>query len=430
MNERIFACTIFILSIVNINHAQEAPDTYFESSYGKLEYGFYIPESYDSTRTYPLIMYLHGMGNNYFVYLDWYNSDVQTENPCFVFTPRTPVSWADWSGWWDQLTEPMIAALHVMDSLISVYPVDTSRIYVYGISMGGEGTFDLLHKRPNKFAAAMSVCGGGQPFWAENISKTPFWMFHGSEDKINPPKLTEQVYDELVKIGANKMRYKKYPGYGHEIWDVAASEPSWHDWMFAHSKDDTLLLKPSTPIELAGSITENDKIRLSWNDIRNPNKRENKIWYYKIYNKDSLIGSVEYDKTIYEFPAISEIDTFKVSAVNYHFKESDKSNFVYYDNGSIGTGVHDFLKVERLNYILHQNYPNPFNPKTKISFSISKKSFVTLSIYDMLGKVIAVVMNEEKYPGHYSIELDFSNLSKCAYSLQPLLIKINNGKTN
>ena len=122
------------------------------------------------------------MGNNYFVYLDWYNSDVQTENPCFVFTPRTPVSWADWSGWWDQLTEPMIAALHVMDSLISVYPVDTSRIYVYGISMGGEGTFDLLHKRPNKFAAAMSVCGGGQPFWAENISKTPFWMFHGDAD--------------------------------------------------------------------------------------------------------------------------------------------------------------------------------------------------------------------------------------------------------
>ena len=86
MNERILACTIFILSIVNINRAQEAPDTYFESSYGKLEYGFYIPESYDSTRTYPLIMYLHGMGNNYFVYLDWYNSDVQTENPCFVFT--------------------------------------------------------------------------------------------------------------------------------------------------------------------------------------------------------------------------------------------------------------------------------------------------------------------------------------------------------
>ena len=131
-----FSCTFYILLFVTLNYAQEFPDTYFESNFGKLEYGFYIPESYDSTKTYPLVMYLHGMGNNYSVYLDWYNSDIQARNPCFVFTPKTPISWADWSGWWDQLTEPMIAALHVMDSLTAVYSVDTNRIYVYGISMG------------------------------------------------------------------------------------------------------------------------------------------------------------------------------------------------------------------------------------------------------------------------------------------------------
>ena len=412
-----FSCTFYILLFVTLNYAQEFPDTYFESNFGKLEYGFYIPESYDSTKTYPLVMYLHGMGNNYSVYLDWYNSDIQARNPCFVFTPKTPISWADWSGWWDQLTEPMIAALHVMDSLTAVYSVDTNRIYVYGISMGGEGTFDLLHKYPDKFAAAMSVCGGGQPFWAENISKTPFWMFHGSADNVNPPKLTEQVFNELVKIGAKKMRYKKYPGYGHEIWDIAAAEPSWHDWMFAHSKKDTLSLKPTTPIELAGAVTENDKIQLSWNDIRNPDEMENKIWYYKIYNKDSVIGTTEFNKTKYEFPAISIVDSFKVSAVNYHFKESDHSNTVYYLNGLIVTEVKSFLPVRRLNHILYQNYPNPFNPNTKIPFSIAKQSYVKLKIFDLVGRVVIELVNEVKPPGDYLIDLDFSQILKSSNRL-------------
>jgi predicted esterase len=414
MRNRILLLVI-TLTVIYSNYAQDLPDTYFESNYGKLEYGFYIPQSYDSTKNYPLLMYLHGMGNNYTVYLDWYNSDFQSENPCFVFTPKTPVTWADWSGWWEQLTEPMMAALHVMDSLISVYSVDTSRLYVYGISMGGEGTFDLLHKFPNKFAAAMSVCGGGQSFWAENISKTPFWMFHGGADNINPPKLTEQVYNELVKIGANKMRYKKYPDYGHAIWDVAASEPSWHDWMFAHSRNDTISSKPTTPIELAGVIIENDEIKLSWNDIRNPEERANKIWYYKIYNKDSLIGTTEFDKITYQFHAINEVDTFKVSAVNYHFKESDNSNVVFYSYGSIITGIGNYLQVKSLDPVLYQNHPNPFNPTTTIKYSTQKESFVTIKIYDILGNEIITLVNERKPAGTYAINFNGSNLPSGIY---------------
>jgi predicted peptidase len=194
-----------------------------------------------------MVVYLHGFGNNQFVFLDWYREDIQAKNPCFVFTPRTPVSWADWSGWNDKtLSAPMMAAIHVLDSLCKVYPVDTNRLYVYGISMGGEGVFDLLHKLPGKFAAAMSVCGGGQASWAENISKTPFWMFHGSADDVNPPDLNERVYNRLVEIGATKMRYTNYPGAGHDIWDIAAAEPAWFEWMFSHSKSDS---EPSNAVE-------------------------------------------------------------------------------------------------------------------------------------------------------------------------------------
>ena len=320
--------------------AQPFPDTYFEASYGRLEYGFYVPKNYDPSQSYPLLTYLHGWSANQSTYLDWYDTDFQEKHPCFVYTPKTPTTWADWSGWWDQLTEPMTAAIHVMDSLISVYSVDTHRLYVYGISMGGEGTFDLLHKFPDKFAAAMSVCGGGQPFWAENIAQTPFWMFHGSADTVNPPKLTEQVFDEMVKLGAKKMRYKNYPGYGHNIWDVAQREPAWHDWMFAHSRIDTGSAGPSGLLRLEGSVTDDGHIRLSWNDIRNSENRADRIWYYKVFNSKGLIGTIEFDKTEFSIGCGEGSETFRVAAVNYHFKESSLSNDVVYENGSVQVSVH------------------------------------------------------------------------------------------
>ncbi len=82
-------------------------------------------------------------------------------------------------------------------------------------------------------------------FVPENYDKSK-QMFHGSADDVNPPDLTERVYNRLVEIGATKMRYTNYPGYGHEIWNLAESEPSWFDWMFLHSKTDS---EPSNAVE-------------------------------------------------------------------------------------------------------------------------------------------------------------------------------------
>jgi len=77
----------------------------------------------------------------------------------------------------------------------------------------------------------------------------------------------------------------------------------------------------------------------------------------------------------------------------------------------------DFFPKQRLNHILYQNYPNPFNPKTRISYSINEQSFVTLRIFDLLGKVVFDLVNEEKSPGNYAIDLDFSQILKNQYSL-------------
>ena len=264
---------VIAFTVFPLLQAQTMPKTYSESKYGKLEYGFYVPENYDKTKSYPLVMFLHGWSANQTVYLEWYNKDLQSKHPCFVFTPRTPTTWADWSGWNDEhLSEPMLAAIHVLDSLTEKYSIEPNRLYVYGISMGGEGVFDLLHKLPNKFAAAMSICGGGQAWWAENIAKTPLWMFHGSADKINTPDMTERVYNRLVEIGAKKMKYTNYPGYGHEIWNIAQNEPEFYDWMFSFSRTD--------------NITSND-IELDMSDI--------KLWTVDVVHLGSKQIDISYD---------------------------------------------------------------------------------------------------------------------------------------
>jgi predicted peptidase len=244
-NAKKVSIIILLMGIIEFCNAQYMPDTYSEYTYGKLEYGLFVPKNYDASKSYPIVMFLHGMGNNHTVYLDIYNNDIQQKNPCFVFTPKTPVEWGDWSSWsWDgtgfsSLSIPTQMAIHVLDSIISKYSIDTNRLYVYGISMGGEGVFDLLHKMPNKFAAAIAICGGGFAHWASNIANTPLWMFHGSADEINPPDLTERVYNKLIEIGASKMRYTNYPGYGHAIWDKALSDPSFYDWLFSFDKSKT-----------------------------------------------------------------------------------------------------------------------------------------------------------------------------------------------
>ena len=66
-------------------------------------------------------------------------------------------------------------------------------------------------------------------------------------------------------------------------------------------------------------------------------------------------------------------------------------------------------------FSLSQNYPNPFNPNTRIKYSIPNESKVVIRVYDILGKEIATLVNEEKPSGNYSVEFDASNLSSGVY---------------
>lgn len=66
-------------------------------------------------------------------------------------------------------------------------------------------------------------------------------------------------------------------------------------------------------------------------------------------------------------------------------------------------------------YELKQNYPNPFNPATKISFTIPKTGLVNLKVYDILGREVAVLVNEVKEAGSYMVQFNGTSLSSGVY---------------
>jgi hypothetical protein len=91
----------------------------------------------------------------------------------------------------------------------------------------------------------------------------------------------------------------------------------------------------------------------------------------------------------------------------------DTINF-YLDTLSL-IGLHNISTSVPKSYMLGQNYPNPFNPATNIKFSIHKTGFVSLSVYNILGQEIAVLVNEELKQGEYKFVFDALNLPSGIY---------------
>jgi len=124
--------------------------------------------------------------------------------------------------------EFLISLIH---KLIKTLPIDTTRIYITGLSMGGFGTFDAIERYPNLFAAAVPVCGGGDVSKASLISHIPIWMFHGAEDPAVNPILSLNMTEALTKAGAHP-GFTQYPEVGHFSWLGAYSDPAMIEWLF------------------------------------------------------------------------------------------------------------------------------------------------------------------------------------------------------
>jgi len=232
---------------------------YISSSGDTLKYRSFDPETIKPGEKYPLVLFLHGAGErgndneaqlthgaNMFL-----NPVVLEKYPAFIVFPQCPENqwWSnsrkpDSDGKWGrerypqnpEITVPMQSVKELLDIYLQKDEIDKDRIYIIGLSMGGMGTFDLVCRFPDLFAAAVPICGGINPDRIASVSPTAaITIFHGDKDDTVYVENSREVYRALKNIG-KAPRYIEFPGCGHNSWDPAFNYPGFIDWVFAQKK--------------------------------------------------------------------------------------------------------------------------------------------------------------------------------------------------
>lgn len=221
------------------------PRVFVNASGARLNYRLLVPLDYDSTHAYPLVLLLHGAGekgdDNVSQIRHGMNDFASDANrhahPCFVVAPQCPkgVSWARLKD--DRLepgaepTEPMLRIIELLDTLPNEFSIDRRRIYVTGLSMGGYGAWYLAQRFPERFAAIVPICGGGDDRQAARLVRIPIWVFHGGADSGNTPEMSREMVKAIRAAGGNPL-YTEYPGVEHNCWTQTYANPLLYTWMF------------------------------------------------------------------------------------------------------------------------------------------------------------------------------------------------------
>jgi predicted peptidase len=203
------------------------------------DYLLFLPQDYDasSDQRWPLILFLHGAGErgtNLWLVAKHGPPKIdtaQTNFPFIVVSPQCP----EGKIWSNDLL------LALLDEIENKYAVDTHRIYLTGLSMGGFGTWSLGLSHPEKFAAIAPMCGGGElitPLLADKAKLTtlPVWAFHGAKDPVVPVEESERMVALLKKHGVTEVKFTVYPEAQHDCWTETYANPELFEWFLKHSR--------------------------------------------------------------------------------------------------------------------------------------------------------------------------------------------------
>jgi predicted peptidase len=214
----------------------------YQSAQNTLHYRLLKPKGVKENQKYPLVIFLHGIGergndnisNLKYITPLFLNEKNRNNFPCYVAVPQCPAT-ENWTypNWYQEPKEPMRSVIALIDSLSALPFIDSRRIYIMGLSMGGYGTWYLVTRFPDKFAAAIPICGGGDWSQAEKIAHVPIWAFHGGRDETIDPDQTRTMIKAIKKAGGKPL-YTEYKKVGHDSWINAFKEPEFLPWLFKH----------------------------------------------------------------------------------------------------------------------------------------------------------------------------------------------------
>ncbi|TWT48184.1 Alpha/beta hydrolase family protein [Rubripirellula amarantea] len=222
-------------SIKSLLSASEFEHATFQRTEGEtMQYLLALPEAYASNTSerFPLLLFLHGGGES--------GSDIEKVKthgppkqiaagmslPFVLLAPQNPHE----SQFWDDQT-----LADLLDSIESDYRIDPDRIYLSGMSRGGFGAWRLAIQKPNRFAALVPICGGGDAPYAKKINHLPTWVFHGAKDPVIPISESQQMVDALEAAGGNVM-FTIYPEADHDSWTETYDNPRVYQWMLEQTR--------------------------------------------------------------------------------------------------------------------------------------------------------------------------------------------------
>jgi len=207
-----------------------------------VNYLLFLPRDYgqQKTKRWPCILFLHGAGergtnlSKVAVHGPPKNVAKQPDFPFIVVSPQCPGGQT-----WSNST-----LLALLEEVMQTYAVDPGRVYLTGLSMGGYGTWSLGLTHPEKFAAIVPICGGGESIpvllaegtKAQALKTLGVWAFHGGKDPVVPLSESERMVELLKKHGVSDVRLTVYPEAGHDSWTETYLNPELYKWLLEHER--------------------------------------------------------------------------------------------------------------------------------------------------------------------------------------------------
>ena len=220
-------------------------------------YQVYVPADYNtSQQRWPVILFLHGGGergtDGVFqtqVGLAGAVRSAPSKWPAIIVMPQVQTD-SIWVG------TPSDVAIAALDRTMAEFRTDVDRVYLTGLSLGGNGTWNLAYRFPERWAAIAPICAfitpftrlpgsrsivpadAGDPFAAiaRRLKSLPTWIFHGEVDGVVNVSESRKAADALRAAGATSMHYTEFLGAGHNVWDMTYASPQFREWLFAQRR--------------------------------------------------------------------------------------------------------------------------------------------------------------------------------------------------
>lgn len=208
----------------------------------QIQFLLYLPQGYEEqpNQKWPLVLFLHGAGER--------GDDLKLvarhgppklvasgkHFPFILVAPQCPAG-----RFWNPAE-----LIVLLDQVQAEYRIDPTRVYVTGLSMGGFATWSLVTMYPERFAAAVPICGGGVAApvylaggkWAQELRRIPIWAFHGAKDPLVPVAESERMIEAFRSIGNQNVRLTVYPEAEHDSWTVTYDNEEVYRWLLQQKR--------------------------------------------------------------------------------------------------------------------------------------------------------------------------------------------------